>query len=319
MTSSIRTSLALKNHRLVARSTKRFKKVYIEITNICNLRCNFCPGTHRPLEVMDEERFKRILTAIRPYTDYVFFHLMGEPLLNPNLGSFFKMSHEAGLKVNITTNGTLLDHAQPVLLKAPALRQVNISVSSFEANAMITPLETYLTMVTEFVRKAVENSSIICAIRLWNNDSARLKGSNRFNEQILHFLESTFNLANGSLSVLSKGRPGVMLKERVYLHLAETFEWPDLKKTDETRKVFCHGLRDQLGILVDGTVVPCCLDSNGNIPLGNLLDTPIEGILSSDRAIALLNGFSRRHAVEPLCQKCGYALRFNPALVKTNH
>jgi len=310
MTSSIQTPLALKNHSVVTHSLKRFKKVYIEITNICNLHCNFCPGTYRPLEVMDEDRFKRILMAIRPYTDYVFFHLMGEPLLNPNLGSFFEMSNEAGLKVNITTNGTLLEHAQSSLLKAPAVRQVNISLSSFEANAMTKSLETYLTTVTEFVKRAVENSGIICAIRLWNIDSALLKGSNRLNEQILYFLESHLDLAKGSLPVLSKDRPDVMLKERVYLHLAEKFEWPDLKKTDETHKVFCHGLRDQMGILVDGTVVPCCLDSNGNIPLGNLLDTPIEKILNSERAVALFNGFSRRNAVEPLCQKCGYARRY---------
>jgi len=310
MTPSIETPLALNNPRIVAHRLKRFKKVYIEITNICNLRCNFCPGTRRPLEVMGEERFRRILTAIQPYTDYVFFHLMGEPLLNPNLGRFLEMSHEAGLKVNITTNGTLLDHVQPILLKAPAVRQVNISVSSFEANAITTPLETYLTTVTGFVKKAAENSGIICSIRLWNIDSAILKGSNRFNEQILHFLESHLDLTKESLFALSKETPAVMLKERVYLNLAEKFEWPDLKKTDETHKVFCHGLRDQMGILVNGTAVPCCLDSNGDIPLGNLLDTPIEAILNSERAIALFNGFSRRHAVEPLCQKCGYARRY---------
>ncbi|MBU0972029.1 MAG: radical SAM protein [Proteobacteria bacterium] len=288
---------------------KRFKKVYIEITNICNLRCNFCPKTHRPLEMMDKKRFKRILAAIRPYTDYVFFHLMGEPLLNPNLAGFFEMSHEAGLKVNITTNGTLLGQKLPGLLKAPGLRQVNISLGSFEANGMTRSLETYLTGVTDFVNQAAENSKIISAIRLWNIDSVRLKGSNRLNEQILQFLESRLGLAPGVFSVLSKDTPSMMLKERVYLHLAEKFEWPDLEKTDENHNIFCHGLRDQVGILVDGTVVPCCLDSDGNIPLGNVLDSPMEEILHGERALALFSGFSRRLAVEPLCQKCGYARR----------
>ena len=289
---------------------KRFKKIYIEITNICNLSCNFCPGTYRPLEVMDEARFKQILTAIRPYTDYVFFHLMGEPLLNPNLERFLEMSHGAGIKVNLTTNGTLLGQAQSVLLKAPALRQVNISLSSFEANVMTVSLERYLTRVTEFVKEAAENSGIICAIRLWNMDSVHLKGSNRFNEQIVQFLETHLDVEKGTLSARLKDKPSAMLKERVFLHLAEKFEWPDLKKNDEVHKVFCHGLRDQMGILVDGTVVPCCLDSDGNIPLGNVLNTPLEEILHSERAIALFNGFSRRHAAEPLCQKCGYARRY---------
>lgn len=301
---------SLKINGVVRPSMKRFKKIYIEITNICNLSCNFCPGTYRPLEVMDEARFKQILKAIRPYTDYVSFHLMGEPLLNPNLARFFKMSHEAGLKVNLTTNGTLLEQTQSVLLKASALRQVNLSLSSFEGNVMTVSLERYLTTVTEFVKQSVENSDIICAIRLWNMDSVHLKGSNRFNEQILTFLETHLDVAKGTLAVLLKDKSSAMLKERVFLHLAEKFEWPDLKKTDEVYKVFCHGLRDQMGILVDGTVVPCCLDSDGNIPLGNVLNTPLEDILHSERAIALFNGFSRRHAAEPLCQKCGYARRY---------
>lgn len=289
---------------------KQFKKIYIEITNICNLHCNFCPGTQRPLEMMQEDRFKRILTAIRPHTGYIFFHLMGEPLLNPNLARFFEISHETGLKVNITTNGTLLEQTQSILLNAKSVRQINISLSSFEANVMTNSLEAYLTTVIQFVKIASENRGIICAIRLWNIDSVLLKGSNRFNEQILDFLEFHFGLVKGSLSILSKEFPSTRLKERIYLHLAEKFEWPDLKKSEGCQKVFCHGLRDQMGILVDGTVVPCCLDSDGNIPLGNLLTTPLEEILHSDRAVRLFNGFSRRHAVEPLCQKCMYARRY---------
>jgi radical SAM protein with 4Fe4S-binding SPASM domain len=247
---------------------------------------------------------------VRPHTGYVYFHLMGEPFLNPHLARFLEMSHEAGLKVNITTNGTLLKQVQPVLLQAPSLRQVNISLGSFEANEMTRPLAAYLTDVTEFVTEASENSGIICAIRLWNMDTDSLKGSNRFNGEILRFLESGMGLSEGHLFERLKEGPSVKLKDRVYLKMAEKFEWPDLEKTDETRELFCHGLRDQVGILVDGTVVPCCLDSEGTIALGNILETPLDDILNSERATALFDGFSRRCAVEPLCQKCGYAKRY---------
>ncbi|MFH2090754.1 MAG: radical SAM/SPASM domain-containing protein [Pseudomonadota bacterium] len=291
-------------------SKKRFKKVYIEITNICNLNCNFCPGTCRPPEIMDEKRFGQILTAIRPYTDYIFFHLMGEPLLNPNLGRFLEMSHESGLKTNLTTNGTRLRQVQSVLLNAPALRQINISLNSFEANTLTKPLKTYLTEVIEFVNTAVENTGMFCSIRLWNFDTERLKGNNRFNRQILEFFESQFKLSPGHLSELSLDNPRATLKERIFLYLAEKFEWPDLERVQSNHQLFCHGLRDQMGILVDGTVVPCCLDNNANIPLGNVLDTPLTDILHSERALALFNGFSRRCAVELLCQKCSYALRY---------
>lgn len=289
---------------------KRFKKVYVEITNICNLKCTFCPKTSRPLETMDEERFKTILGAVRPHTDHLYFHVMGEPFLNPHLGRFLEMSHEAGLKVNITTNGTLLTQAREEVLQAPALRQVNISLSSFEANEMTRPLAAYLTEVAEFVREASERCGIICAIRLWNMDTDRLAGSNRLNGEILHFLEDRLGCQAGSLAEGLKAGASVKLRDRVFLKGAEIFEWPDLERSDERHTLFCHGLRDQVGILVDGTVVPCCLDSEGTIALGNILEVPLAAILATPRATALFDGFSRRCAVEPLCQRCGYARRY---------
>ena len=289
---------------------KRFKKVYIEITNVCNLSCNFCPKTSRLPEMMDANRFGTILAAVKPYTDHIYFHLMGEPLLNPNIQTFLQMSHEAGLKVNLTTNGTLLNQASEVLLNAPALRQVNISLSSFEANVMTQPLEDYLTEVANFVNLAAAQSQLICSIRLWNMDTTELKGSNDFNEQILTLLESQLGLEPGSIIEHLKTKNSMKLKERIYLNMAEKFEWPDLQKSDSQQAVFCYGLRDQMGILADGTVVPCCLDSEGSISLGNVLETPLEQILSSERACRLFDGFSNRVAVETLCQKCGYARRY---------
>lgn len=289
---------------------KRFKKVYIEITNICNLDCSFCPKTKRKLESMDEAHFVKILSEIKGYTDYVYFHLMGEPFLNPNLARFLELCHEANLKVNITTNGTLLSQVKSVLLSAPALRQVNISLSSFEANAITKPLETYLTEVTDFVTEAADTSDIICSIRLWNMDSESLKGSNQFNREILQFLETHMNMSENTLLEMLEKKPSAKLRERIYINMAEKFEWPDLEKESMGQAVFCYGLRDQMGILVDGTVVPCCLDSDGNIDLGNIFRTPLETILNSERATALFDGFSRRVAVEPLCQKCGYAKRY---------
>lgn len=290
---------------------KRFKKVYIEITNICNLDCLFCPKTTRPQQLMDEERFKKIIRAVKPFTDHVYFHLMGEPLLNPNLASFLEICHETGLKVNLTTNGTLLHQNQSTLLSAPALRQINISLSSFEANEMTQPLEAYLQEVLGFVKAASEQTpGPICSIRLWNMDTESLKGDNQLNGAILDQIETAFDLEQGLLAKAVSQKPSLKLRERVYLNMAEKFEWPDIDKTEAHDKVFCYGLRDQMGVLVDGTVVPCCLDSEGHIALGNLLETDLSEILASDRVKALYDGFSNRQAVEALCQKCGYAQRY---------
>lgn len=288
---------------------KKFKKVYIEITNLCNLSCNFCPKTARELKFMEEDSFLHIVKSVKPYTDYIYFHLMGEPFLNPKLGRFLEISGENGLKVNITTNGTLIDNVKEVLIASTALRQVNISLSSFEANQKTEELNVYLDNVVNFIYQAMEKSKIIVSIRLWNMDSEELKGSNQSNGDILDMLETKLKLDFKLSEKLQKSN-SVKLLEKVYLNMSEKFSWPDINQEKIEESVFCYGLRDQMGILVDGTVVPCCLDSEGNIPLGNIFKTPLEDILNSERAINLYEGFSRRCAVEELCKRCGYAKRY---------
>lgn len=288
---------------------RRFKKVYIEITNVCNLSCNFCPKTKRKYKFMNKEEFNYILKEVKPFTEHIYLHLMGEPLLNENIQEFLEESGNQGLYVNLTTNGTLLNTVGDTLIKAKALRQVNISLHSFEANKKTVELEEYLKDISNFIIKARENSNIICAIRLWNMDSNDLKGENNLNREILKNLEENLNL-DFSLAEKLQETNRIKLKDKVYLNMAEKFQWPDIKIDTLEEKVFCHGLRNQMGILVDGTVVPCCLDSDGNLPLGNIFEKSLKEILEGERAINIYNGFSRRVAVEDLCKRCGYATRF---------
>ena len=288
---------------------RKFKKVYIEITNVCNLSCNFCPKTKRKYKFMNKEEFTYILNEVKPFTEHIYFHLMGEPLLNEDIEYFFEESRNKGLHVNLTTNGTLLSKVGDKLIKAKSLRQVNISLHSFEANKKTVELEEYLDSVTDFIIKARENSDIICAIRLWNMDNDDLKGENNLNKDILKMLEDKLKL-DFSLSEKLQESNRIKLKDKVYLNMAEKFQWPDIKIDSLGENVFCHWLRNQIVILVDGTVVPCCLDSEGNLALGNIFERPLKEVLTGDRATNIYNGFSRRVAVESLCKKCGYATRF---------
>ncbi|MBU3102744.1 radical SAM/SPASM domain-containing protein [Clostridium gasigenes] len=283
---------------------RKFKKVYIEITNICNLNCNFCPKTERKLEFMEEEAFKHVLKSVKPYTDHIYFHLMGEPLLNPKLGRFLEISNEYGLKVNITTNGTLIKNAREVLLSSPALRQVNMSLHSFEANEDDVDFDEYIDNIIEFVKEARDNTNIITSMRLWNLDT-RHKASNSLNKNIFKILEEKFEL-NYDLKETFTEKNSTKLFKDAYLSMAEKFEWPNINIAPSNERMFCYGLRDQFGILVDGTVVPCCLDSEGNMNLGNIFETELEEILESKRASDIYDGFSRRTAVEDLCKTCGY-------------
>lgn len=286
----------------------RFKKIYIETTNICNLSCNFCPKTSRKLGFMDVESFKEIITKIKGYTNYIYIHLMGEPFLNKNLESFLQIAKEANIKVNITTNGTLINNVKEVLINSGAVRQINISLHSFEANENNINFNDYLKNILQFINEANKETEIICALRLWNIDTEELKANNNLNLEIIKLIEENLGIDFSIKEALLEKR-GIKLKEKVYLNMAEKFNWPDSSISLISEEVFCHGLRDQIGILLDGTVVPCCLDSEGKITLGNIFKEEFKDIINSKRARDIYDGFSQRRAVEELCKRCGYAKR----------
>ncbi|WP_341274227.1 radical SAM/SPASM domain-containing protein [Clostridium saccharobutylicum] len=279
----------------------------MEITNVCNLSCNFCPKTSRKLEFMDRNSFQHIIKNIKPYTDHIYLHLMGEPFLNKELEQFLDISRENQLRVNITTNGTLIENVKDILLKAPALRQVNISLHSFEANEENVDFDVYIENIINFVREATEKTEIICSLRLWNLDT-KYTANNDMNVDIFKLLEEKFELKEDLKKIL-KEKNSFKLKKNLYLSMGEKFMWPSLTVEELGERAFCYGLRDQIGVLVDGTVVPCCLDSEGSIKLGNIFKQDLEEILNSKRAKDIYDGFSGRKAVEDLCKRCGFINR----------
>ena len=283
-------------------SRLRFRKAYVEITNQCNLRCSFCPGTVRPPRRMTAEEFCFLAGRLRAFTDYLYLHLMGEPLSHPELEEILGAAGELGFHVVITTNGTLLDRRGELLLGSPSVDKISVSLHSFEANAGVD-LERYLSLCLDFAAKAGQAGKK-CALRLWNLDGEATVGENRLNSEILAALEAKFP------KPWKEGYQGTTLAPKVFLEWGEKFEWPDLAAQGSDQPLFCRGLRDQVGVLADGTVVPCCLDHNGEIPLGNLFTQTMGEILETDRAQAIYKGFSARKAVEPLCRTCGYARRF---------
>ena len=281
---------------------RHLKKAYLEITNVCNLACAFCPGTRRSPAFLSPEAFQTLAERLRPHTEYLYLHLMGEPLLHPDLPKLLDRAGALGFRVMITTNGTLLSQRSDLLCTHPAVHKVSVSLHSFEGNAR-SDLEHYLTDCFTFARQAGEQGKL-CALRLWNLDGSS-PGLNRENDAILSALTETFP------PPWQEGRRGTRLTDRVFLEWGERFDWPDLE-ADEAAPTFCYGLRDQVGVLVDGTVVPCCLDHEGDIPLGNLFHQSLQDILDSPRAQGIYDGFSRRQAEEPLCRRCGYSCPQEP-------
>lgn len=290
---------------------KRFKKFYIEITNICNLACDFCPQTRRAPEFMEIRTFNKILGQIKPFTDYIYFHVKGEPLLHPEIDRFLDLSYEKGFQVNITTNGTLINQVKHNIIMKPALRQVNFSLHSLSGNEGYDKKDEYIYNILSFVKEAQDNTDIIVSLRLWNleKDNA-LNLEKKKNRQMLDIIEKAFGLTYDIQEKVTLGR-GIKIDDRIYLNQEHEFQWPDLTEEEDDGIGFCYGLRNQVAILVDGTVVPCCLDGEGVINLGNIHDMNFSDIVESKRAKDIMNGFTNRKVVEELCRKCGYRKRFS--------
>ena len=275
-------------------------KIYLEITNVCNLDCSFCHKTKREKKLMSEEEFNVLLCKIEGKSKYLFFHLMGEPTLHPLLSRFTQSARNKGFLPAITTNGSLIAEKGESILSALPYK-ISISLHAPEANPAFSA-DGYLESCVNFAKEAAIRGSFV-ALRLWN------LGTDADNSAILDFLHSSFpgewvNLRGGSSQRLA---------DHIFLEWGERFDWPDpsAPECDEDADLFCYGLRDQVGILADGTVVPCCLDADANINLGNLFSSELDDILASPRARAIYDGFTRRRAVEPLCRRCGYAKRFS--------
>ncbi|KOP79565.1 Fe-S oxidoreductase [Lysinibacillus sp. FJAT-14745] len=288
---------------------RTFKKVYIEITSVCNLACSFCPPTARAKGLIKVEQFNKILDEIRPHTKYIYLHVKGEPLLHPRIDQLLDAAHEKGFKVNITTNGTLIKKNHEKILGKPALRQINFSLHSFDGHEGSENREKYLGDILNFVRASKDYNTII-SYRLWNLQRDHVTDiAARRNRETLEILEKEYNLDYRIEEKVQPGK-GVKIANNIYLNQDHEFKWPSLLEPEDEGKGFCHALRSQAAILVDGTVVPCCLDGEGVINLGNVNEKSFTDIVQGERANNIVDGFSRREAVEELCRKCGYRQKF---------
>ena len=275
---------------------KKFKKIYIEITNICNLNCSFCSKVEKPKRTMTKEEFTHILSEIKPYTDNIYLHVKGEPLLHPNLIDFLHIAEEHNIKVNLTTNGVLFSRKVNELAKCNSLQKINFSLHS-ENN-----VPNYLEDIFNSVENLKDKTIIY---RLWTLQNGK------FDEKSTRTVEKIIDYYKLSPEIVEKiyNENNVKITPTIYVDKDNEFEWPDDNK-EETTNGFCMALKTQVAILVDGTVVPCCLDSNGKINLGNIYTDSFESIVNSKRCQDLKKSFQDRKPCEKLCLSCTYKNRF---------
>jgi MoaA/NifB/PqqE/SkfB family radical SAM enzyme len=302
---------------------KRFTKVNIEISNICNLQCSFCPEVIRPKKRMTEDLFTRVIQEVAPFTNEVAFHLMGDPLTHPDLDRFLEVTHAHGLRVFLVTNGVLLREKQAQALLHPALKQVSFSLHSFHDNFGADRDPTpYLERIFTYTENAFRaRPDLYINYRLWNLQTTEVTGATYSseaskrdaNEQMLARIFERFGLSLTEFHARKTDiriRKGYPIQNRLSLHFDTEFTWPSLDLPLIGTQGTCKGLSTHIGILADGTVVPCCLDKEAAIPLGRIPEQPLTAILDSARAQRILDGFRRGQLQEDLCQRCQYIERF---------
>ncbi len=257
---------------------------------------------------MSRELFRKIIEQVAPLTELVCFHLMGDPLVHPQLAEFIDICEEYGVKVFFVSNGVLLrDDKMALLLKSP-LQQVNFSLHSFFDNHPDKDPAPYLEKIFKFTEEAFEKRpDLYLNYRLWNlND---VHGTETNNTDMLQRVCDRFGVLRPT-EIDVRRRKSIHLKNRLYLHFDTEFIWPSLDLPVLGTRGRCYGLKSHFGILADGTVVPCCLDKEAAIPLGHVNEQPILEILQNPRTLEIIEGFQKNKLVADLCQRCQYIERF---------
>lgn len=286
---------------------KLFSRIYIEITNSCNFNCSFCRKSNREIRFMTKDEFEKIVNEVNEYTDLIMLHIKGEPLMHPELKYILNSTKMAKLKVNITTNGSLLGKNIEAL-KSDSVRQLNISLHSINKDEINNiNFDEYISNIFNSVKILRENNpNLYISYRLWNLKDI---SENSENYNIIEALEKEYKIED--LKTLAKENNFVELTSKVFLNQDIEFVWPSMDDDIVSDTGRCLGLKEQIGILSDGRVVPCCLDQDGNVTLGNIFKDSLKNILESDYAKEITNGFYSNKIIPELCKRCTYRLKFS--------
>lgn len=277
---------------------KKFKKIYVEITNICNKDCSFCSKDKRSKRKMSIQEFETVLNKIKNHTNYIYLHIKGEPLIHNQLEEILFLCKKYNINVNITTNGTLLKEKLDIIIRSNIVRQINISLHSFEDGNF----KDYIEKIFDSSKEILNKTSIILVYRFWALKENKLSSENK---EIIKEIIEYFKIENDLLVEINKNK-NIKLQSNLYLNKELIFKWPSLENEYISDKGYCYGMKTHIGILSDGTVVPCCLDSEGIITLGNIYKESLYDIFEKERSKEIINNFKNGKVCEELCKRCSY-------------
>lgn len=242
---------------------------------------------------MDIKDIENCINQIKPYCDYVYLHILGEPLLHPGFNEILNILDYKNMKLQLVTNGVLL-HKYPDILNHSCLRKLSISLHSINS---IEVNESYFDTINELIEN---NNDKNIELRFYNKQQLDTKLNN-----YLDFLKIKYSYNETSKTNSYK------IKDNVYIYYSNLFKWPDINDEIISDIGTCHGAVDMLAINVKGEVTICCLDPKAHNSLGNLKDNTLKEIIESDRYKTIINDFKNKKINLELCKRCSYRLRFD--------
>lgn len=266
---------------------KKFKNIYIETTTYCNLECPFCPSKSIKIrEMLTLDDFKNYVLKVRDYTDGIYLHILGEPLLNHDI---FEMIDYASstLKVSMTTNGRLIGKFLEKIINSK-LYILNISLQSLQNDPNLNNfIDDYFNTLNKLIKNKPESLNI--HLRLWNDKEI----NQSFNDLVMKYIDNL----------------GLLNYPNVCLSIDDEFDWPEEK--EEYLRGKCLGGKNQLAVHVNGDVSLCCLDYKKQCVLGNLNNVVnLSELIESDRYKNVIKGFNDQKPYFKICQACKYKMRF---------
>ena len=287
--------MKLKEQTTMSKITKtKFKFIYLEITNSCNLNCYFCPSstlnTHEFIRVKDVQKY---ILDLKNYTDTFYLHILGEPLMHPNFEEIVELCNKNNLKVRVTTNGTLISKYN--------FQNINISKFNISLQSLINFSTDYvdkyfnnLKEMLEQVHDKLENGNLGIDLRLWNDKNNI--NVQKLNKLIMDYLDKIVQIDK---------------YQNVRVSTEDEFTWPNELDACNSNVVKCLGGKTHLGVHVNGDVVLCCLDYQSKTKIGNLKSQSLKEILDGEIYQETMKALQAGKAYFPLCASCSYRNRFN--------
>jgi len=287
----------------------KFYRIYIELTNVCGLCCSFCPTKALPNTTMDLEFFESVIKEAKGFTREIACHVVGDPLTLPNLEAYLDIIDKYNMKAMLTTSGYFMKKHAIETLFHPAVKQINVSLNAFNKNDTSITFEQYMQPILKLCHEKVkQGKELFINLRMWNLDE--IMSEAKFNQELFDMLEKEFDVILDLKSLDPKEKKSIRLDNKVLLHFDNYFEWPSLKNKNYGHGT-CQGLDSHIGILANGDVIPCCLDNDAVMKLGNVKEQSLKEIVYGKRATDMREGFKVGQCSEEMCLKCSYKDRFN--------